>query len=44
MVFVNPAQMQVLVTDPMGIRIIIGAVVLQIVGTLLVRKIVDIQY
>ena len=44
MVFVNPAQMQLLVTDPMGIRIIIGAVVLQIVGTLLVRKIVDIQY
>ena len=44
MVFVNPAQMRLLVTDPMGIRIIIGAVVLQIIGTLLVRKIVDIQY
>lgn len=44
MVFINPAQMQLLVTDPMGVRIIIGAVVLQIVGTLLVRKIVDIQY
>ena len=44
MVFINPAQMQLLVTDPMGIRIIIGAVVLQIIGTLLVRKIVDIQY
>jgi len=44
MVFVNPAQMRVLVTDPMGIRIIIGAVVLQVIGTLLVRKIVDIQY
>ncbi len=44
MVFINPAQMQLLATDPLGIRIIIGAVVLQIVGTLLVRKIVDIQY
>ncbi len=44
MVFVNPAQMQLLVTDPLGIRIIIGAVVLQVAGTLLVRKIVDIQY
>ena len=44
MLFVNPAQMQILFTDPMGIRIVIGAVLLQVAGTLLVRRIVDIRY
>jgi tight adherence protein B len=40
----NPDQIKVLTTDPLGIRMIMGAVVLQIVGTLIVRKLVDIEY
>lgn len=44
MLLANPQQMMILVTDPLGVRLIIGGVVLQVVGVLLVRKIVDIQY
>ena len=44
MLLANPTQMMLLATDPLGVRLIITGVVLQIVGVLLVRKIVDIQY
>ena len=44
MLMANPKQMMILVTDPLGVRLLIAAVVLQVVGVLLVRKIVDIQY
>lgn len=44
MTFVNPDQMRLLLTDPLGIRIILGAVGLQVVGIIIVRRIVDIQY
>lgn len=44
LLFANPAQMQLLVTDPLGIRFIITGVVLQVLGILTVRKIIDIQY
>jgi tight adherence protein B len=40
----SPDQMKVLTTDPLGIRIVIVAVALQVIGTLIVRKLVDIQY
>jgi tight adherence protein B len=40
----NPAQMRILTGDPLGVRMIIGAVILQVIGTLVVRKIVDIRY
>jgi tight adherence protein B len=40
----NPAQLHVLLDDPLGQRMIMGAVVLQVLGVLLVRKIVDIRY
>ena len=33
-----------LATDPLGVKLIIAGVVLQVCGVLLVRKIVDIQY
>jgi tight adherence protein B len=42
--FSNPAQMQILINDPLGVRMIMVAVSLQIVGTLVVRRIVDIRY
>ena len=40
----NPAQFQVLLTDPLGVRMLEGAVILQVVGVLIVRKLVDIEY
>jgi tight adherence protein B len=40
----NPDQLNLLVTDPMGIRMIMVAVALQVVGTLIVRKLVHIEY
>lgn len=44
MLLVNPQQMMVLATDPLGIRLVITAAVLQVIGVLIVRRIVDIQY
>ncbi len=40
----NPAQFKVLITDPLGIRMLEGAVCLQVLGVLIVRKLVDIEY
>lgn len=40
----NPEAMKMLINDPLGTRMIAIAVVLQIIGTLIVRKLVDIQY
>ena len=44
MLLSNPSQMMILANDPLGVRLILAGVVLQVVGVLLVRKIVDIQY
>ena len=44
MLLINPAQMTILATDPLGVKLIIAGIVLQVCGVLLVRKIVDIQY
>jgi len=44
MLWNNPDAVKVLITDPLGLRMIAAAVVLQIVGTLIVRKLADIQY
>ena len=41
---VTPKHMQTLFNDPLGVQFIIAAVVLQIVGTLFIRKIVNIEY
>jgi tight adherence protein B len=44
MYVVAPQHMNLLLTDPLGVRMIVGAVMLQIVGTLIIRKLVDIPY
>jgi tight adherence protein B len=44
MLVIAPAHMRVLWTDPLGIRMLTVGVVLQVVGMLLVRKIVRIEY
>jgi tight adherence protein B len=41
---VVPDSTKLLVNDPLGVRMVIGAAMLQIVGTLLIRKIVDVEY
>jgi tight adherence protein B len=41
---VTPKHIPILFGDPLGVRMLIAAVVLQIVGTLLIRKIVNIEY
>jgi tight adherence protein B len=39
-----PAHMSLLWTDPTGIRMVVVALVLQVVGTLIIRKLVDVEY
>ena len=41
---VAPQHMLTLVHDPLGVRMIVGALVLQMIGTLIIRKLVDIPY
>jgi tight adherence protein B len=41
---INPNHMLTMVKDPMGIQMIIVAVILQVLGTLIIRRIVDIEY
>ena len=40
----SPQQMKTLVEDPIGINLIIAALVLQIAGTLIIKKLVNIEY
>ncbi|MGE3957884.1 MAG: type II secretion system F family protein [Vicinamibacterales bacterium] len=44
MMIANPKQMSILFTDPLGIKLVIVGVVLQVVGMIIIRRIVDIQY
>lgn len=41
---IAPDQMKTLFTDPLGIRMVIIAVVMQVTGALMIRKIVNIEY
>jgi tight adherence protein B len=40
----SPNHIMTLVNDPMGIQMILGALFLQIVGTLIIRRLVNIEY
>jgi len=40
----SPETTGLLLTDPLGIRMLIGAAVLQIIGALIIRKIVNVEY
>lgn len=44
MMISNPEEFKLLIDDPLGVRMIMAAVVLQVIGTLIVRKLVDIEY
>jgi tight adherence protein B len=41
---ISPGGMMLLITDPMGTKMIIGAVVLQLIGMLVMRKIVNVEF
>jgi tight adherence protein B len=40
----SPDSTGLLLTDPLGIRMLIGAAVMQIIGALIIRKIVNVEY
>lgn len=44
MMFVMPSHMAKLVNDPIGIGLIVFAIVMQTIGTLIIRKLVNIEY
>jgi tight adherence protein B len=41
---ISPFHIQTLLGDPLGINMLIAAAVMQVLGTLVIRKIVDIEY
>jgi tight adherence protein B len=44
MMLVAPEHMNAFVTDPLGVRMILGALVLQVIGTLAIRRIVNVEF
>lgn len=40
----NPAHLGTLMRDPLGVRMLVVAGIMQIVGTLIVRRIVEVEY
>ena len=43
MLYLNPKYMMLLVTDPMGQQMLAGAIFLQLLGALVIKKIVSIK-
>ena len=41
---ISPDQMRVLVDDPLGVYMVVAAVILEVVGMLAIRKIVNVEY
>ena len=41
---ISPAHMRLLTDDPMGVQMVITAIVLQIIGVFIIRRIVDVEY
>ena len=41
---ISPAHMRLLTDDPLGVRMIVMGIVLQIIGVLIIRRIVDVEY
>jgi tight adherence protein B len=43
LVVIAPAHMGVMINDPLGVRMIVGAMVLQIIGVIAIRRIINIE-
>lgn len=41
---VNPEHMLVMFQDPFGVKLLTVAIIMQVIGTLLIRRIVDVEY
>ena len=41
---VNPEHMMVMFRDPFGLRLLIAALILQAIGTILIKRIIDVEY
>jgi len=41
---IAPQHMSLLISDPLGVKMIVGALTLQIIGTMIIRKLVNIPY
>lgn len=41
---ISPAHMRLLVDDPLGVQMVVTAIVLQIIGVFIIRRIVDVEY
>lgn len=39
-----PEHMKILVTDPLGVRMVVVALVLQVLGSLIIKRLVDVEY
>ena len=44
LMIINPEQRELMFGDPLGQQMLIGAIVLQVIGTLVIRRIVDVEY
>jgi Flp pilus assembly protein TadB len=44
MVLLAPAHMRAFVEDPLGVRMIMGALVLQVIGVVAIRRIVNVEF
>ena len=42
--FLSWEHMSLLWTDPMGLKMLAAAIVLQVTGSLIIRKLVDVEY
>ena len=40
----SPNHMKVLISDPLGIQMIVVAGTMQVIGTIIIRKLVNIRY
>lgn len=44
LVFTSPQHMKLLVTDPLGFKMVVIAATMQVIGTLIIRKLVNVPY
>jgi tight adherence protein B len=40
----SPVQMRLLITDPTGIRMLVAALVLQVIGALIIKRVTNVEY
>jgi tight adherence protein B len=41
---ISPAHMRILVDDPLGVYMVVAAFILEVVGVLAIRRIVNVEY